>query len=256
MENLECTCIAMTNAVLVGHDRGAALPAARATGSSRSSPSTAPQGREEWYTPWGGPPATRSFTEWDDDVYRQCACRRDRPHRRPWQDVETHDRHRRRRPSGRDRGGAAAGRVRRRARDQRGPGDDVDHAQRWARRALLESRRRLWRRRARVGINGPRGGQAAVYRGGLGGGSFERCVTGLPAWFDGQHRHVLPRRAERRLVRGVRDGDGRLFGSADAGSTWAELAAGCRRSSTCSSCPTESRPRRPRADPGTAPAPP
>src|SRR5262245_27135340 len=27
------------------------------------------EGRQEWYTPWGGPPATRSISEWDDDVY-------------------------------------------------------------------------------------------------------------------------------------------------------------------------------------------
>ena len=32
--------------------------------------------------------------------------------------------------------------------------------------------------------NGPRGGRAAVYRGALGGGSFERCTAGLPEWFD------------------------------------------------------------------------
>jgi hypothetical protein len=27
------------------------------------------EGRSTWYTPWGGPPATRSISEWDDDVY-------------------------------------------------------------------------------------------------------------------------------------------------------------------------------------------
>src|SRR5438105_1367725 len=26
-------------------------------------------GRDTWYTPWGGPPATRSMANWDDDVY-------------------------------------------------------------------------------------------------------------------------------------------------------------------------------------------
>src|SRR6185503_5593723 len=30
--------------------------------------------------------------------------------------------------------------------------------------------------------NGPRGGHAAVYRGALSGGSFERCRDGLPEW--------------------------------------------------------------------------
>src|SRR5207247_2735347 len=26
-------------------------------------------GRSGWYTPWGGPPDTRSMADWDDDVY-------------------------------------------------------------------------------------------------------------------------------------------------------------------------------------------
>ena len=60
------------------------------------------------------------------------ARRRDRPHRRPWQDVEPHDRHRRRRASGRDRGGAGAGRVRRRPRDEYRSGRDLDDAERRA----------------------------------------------------------------------------------------------------------------------------
>src|SRR5215467_14083694 len=27
------------------------------------------KGRDDWFTPWGGPPDTRSMSEWDDDVY-------------------------------------------------------------------------------------------------------------------------------------------------------------------------------------------
>src|SRR6185503_2199998 len=27
------------------------------------------EGRDDWFTPWGGPPDTRSMSEWDDDVY-------------------------------------------------------------------------------------------------------------------------------------------------------------------------------------------
>ena len=27
------------------------------------------EGRSSWYTPWGGPPETRSMSEWDDDLY-------------------------------------------------------------------------------------------------------------------------------------------------------------------------------------------
>jgi hypothetical protein len=50
----------------------------------------------------------------------------------------------------------------------------------------------------------------------------------------GQHRHLLPRRVERRLVRGVRDRTGMFGGPGPERSP-----LGCPRSSTCSWCPTE-----------------
>src|SRR6186713_1955095 len=68
MTDHECTCIAMTDAVLVGTTE-ARLFQLR---GDRLEPMLAfdgAPGREEWYTPWGGPPTTRSLTEWDDDVF-------------------------------------------------------------------------------------------------------------------------------------------------------------------------------------------
>ena len=73
--------------------------------------------------------------------------------------------------------------------------------------------------------NGPRGGRAAVYRGGLEGGPFERCRNGLPEWFDDN--------VDTKCLDALPDGsfaafgtsDGRVFGSADGGASWAELAS-------------------------------
>src|SRR5262249_53852430 len=73
--------------------------------------------------------------------------------------------------------------------------------------------------------NGPRGGRAAVYRGDLTGGRFERCTDGLPDHFDDN--------IDTYCLDAVNDGsfaafgtsDGRLFGSGDAGANWHELAS-------------------------------
>jgi hypothetical protein len=73
--------------------------------------------------------------------------------------------------------------------------------------------------------NGPRGGQAAVYRGGLTDGSFERCVTGLPVWFDDNIDTYCLDALNDGSFAAFGTADGRLYSSADAGSTWAELAA-------------------------------
>jgi len=73
---------------------------------------------------------------------------------------------------------------------------------------------------------GPRGGRAAVYRGGLGGGSFVRCTAGLPAWFDDNIDTYCLDALNDGSFAAFGTGDGHLFGSTDAGATWSELASG------------------------------
>lgn len=68
---------------------------------------------------------------------------------------------------------------------------------------------------------GPFGGPAAVYRF-RGDGPFERCTEGLPEWFDGNiDTHCLDASGSD-VALGT--ADGRVFASEDAGETW-ELAA-------------------------------
>src|SRR5437588_4398669 len=69
LEGHEATCIAATDDdVLVGSSEARLFRVA----GGRLEPVEAfdrAEGRSGWYTPWGGPPATRSISEWDEAVY-------------------------------------------------------------------------------------------------------------------------------------------------------------------------------------------
>jgi hypothetical protein len=71
---------------------------------------------------------------------------------------------------------------------------------------------------------GPRGGQAAVYRGALSGGAFEKCTSGLPEWFDDNVDSAWLDAMPELAAFGT--SDGRVFASEDEGSTWREVASG------------------------------
>ena len=223
-DGLMATCLAMTDAVLVGASEARLF---RLNGEKLDavSPFDEVEGRGDWYTPWGGPPATRSFSEWDDDVY-----------------VNVH----------------VGGIVH---TDDRGktwnPTIDIDadvHQVATAERLVLAAcagglatstdRGATWTMRndglhapySRAVVvcgdgvlvsasNGPRGGQAAVYRGALTDGSFERCETGLPASFDDNIDTYCLDALNDGSFAAFGTSDGHLYGSDDAGSTWAELAA-------------------------------
>jgi hypothetical protein len=73
---------------------------------------------------------------------------------------------------------------------------------------------------------GPRGGQAAVYKGAVGDGPLERCRTGLPGWFeDNIDSACLDALPDGRLV-AFGASDGRVFASQDQGASWMEAAGG------------------------------
>jgi len=68
LEGVEGTCLAMTDAMHVGTSEARLF---RLT-DGKAEPVEAfdaTEGRDTWYTPWGGPPATRSISEWGQDVY-------------------------------------------------------------------------------------------------------------------------------------------------------------------------------------------
>ena len=184
------------------------------------------EGRETWHTPWGGPPDTRSMANWNDDIFVNVhvgGILRSDDGGATWTptievDADVHH------------VTTAAGTVL--AACAGGLAVSTDRGVTWAYRTDgLEAR--YSRAVAVCGgtvllstSNGPRGGRAAVYRGRLAGGTFERCRDGLPEWFDDNidtyRLEALPDGAL--AVFGT--SDGRAYGSTDEGATWSELASG------------------------------
>src|SRR5256885_14240506 len=69
LENHRATCIAATDAdVFVGSSAARLFRVADARLDPVASFDAA-EGRSTWHTPWGGPPDTRSISEWDESVY-------------------------------------------------------------------------------------------------------------------------------------------------------------------------------------------
>jgi hypothetical protein len=71
---------------------------------------------------------------------------------------------------------------------------------------------------------GPGGGHSAVYRGRRDGDSLERCVQGLPEWFDDNIDSYCLDAIPDLAAFGT--ADGRMFASTDEGSTWEEMTSG------------------------------
>ena len=184
------------------------------------------EGRSSWHTPWGGPPETRSMSEWDDDLYVNVhvggILRTDDrgEHWTPTIDIDA-DVHQVATAEGLVLAACAGGLA-----------VSADRGTTWTLRA--DGLEAPYSRAVTVcgdavlvsASSGPRGGRSAVYRGTLAGGGFERCRDGLPEWFDDN--------IDTMCLDGLPDGsfaafgtsDGQLFGSRNAGSSWTELASG------------------------------
>ena len=184
------------------------------------------EGRSTWYTPWGGPAATRSMANWDEDLFVNVhvggiLTSSDRGASwAPTIDIQADVHH----------VTTAEGMVL--AACARGLAVSNDGGTTWRYRTDgLEDR---YSRAVAVcgdvvlvsASAGPRGGHAAVYRAALPDGTFERCRTGLPEWFedniDTYCLDALPDGAFAAF--GTRDG--LLFGSNDSGGSWRPLASG------------------------------
>jgi hypothetical protein len=225
LEGAEATCIAMTDAIHVGSS-GARLFRLDGETLEPVEAFDAAEGRDTWYTPWGGPPATRSISEWDESVYVNVhvgGILRTNDNGARWNptidiDADVHQ------------VATAEGLVL--AAGARGLSRSTDGGTTWSLHA--EGLNRPYARCVVVcgdqvlvsASDGPRGGRAGVYRGGLAEGTFERCRAGLPEWFDDN--------IETYCLDAVNDGsyvafgtlDGRVYGSDDGGTTWLELATG------------------------------
>jgi hypothetical protein len=183
-------------------------------------------GRATWYTPWGGPPDTRSMADWDDDVYVNVhvgGILRTSDRGRSWRptidvDADVHQ------------VATAEGFVL--AACAGGLASSTDHGSTWTFQTDgLEAR---YSRAVTVSgdsvlvsaSNGPRGGRAAVYRGAIGSGAFERCRDGLPEWFDDNIDSYCLDSLPDGSFAAFGTSDGKVFATLDGGATWDALATG------------------------------
>jgi hypothetical protein len=187
-------------------------------------------GRDDWYTPWGGPPAIRSLSagvagELYANVHVGGIPRSDDGGAswRPTIDVDV-DAHEVRSP--RDRPGlvlAATGRGG--LATSRDSGDSWELASAglaggYARAVALTGDVVLL-----TASDGPRGGHAAVYRRLLDASDgFERCRDGLPEWFEDNIDTACLDAHGAAVAFGT--ASGAVYASADAGETWEQAADG------------------------------
>ena len=224
LEGHEATCLAMTDALHVGSSEARLFRLIDRTLQAVAAFDDA-EGRSDWSTPWGGPPATRSISEWGDDVYVNVhvgGILHTGDHGRTWNptidiDADVHQ--------------VATAQGLTLAACAGGLATSVDRGATWTMRS--EGLEAPYSRAVVVcgdtilvsSSDGPRGGRAAVYRGDLRDGPFERCTAGLPGSFDDNIDTYWLDALNDGSFAAFATSDGRLFGSEDAGSTWLELAS-------------------------------
>jgi hypothetical protein len=226
IEHYRGTCItAVDDAVYIGSSEGRLFRVAD-RGLEPVVPFDQAEGRSAWYTPWGGPPDTRSIANWDEAVYVNVhvgGILRTEDGGETWTptiDIDADVHH----------VTTAEGLVL--AASAGGLAVSTDRGGAWTLRSDgLES---PYSRAVAVcgdavlvsASAGPRGGRGAVYRGDLEGGPLERCRTGLPDWFDDNiDSYCLDALPEGSFV-AFGTSDGRVFVSEDTGASWVKLASG------------------------------
>jgi len=183
-------------------------------------------GRDKWFTPWGGPPDTRSLTENGDSVFANVhvgGVLRSRDEGATWQptlDIRE-DIHR-----------VVTAGEKVFAAGAHGVSISADGGDSWNRSA--EGLHATYCRAVAVcgdallvsASDGPRGGRAAVYRSDLGGGGFERCSKGLPEWFEGNVDSLALDALPEGELAAFGTEDGELYVSGDQGRSWDRIATG------------------------------
>jgi len=180
--------------------------------------------RDAWYTPWGGPPDTRSIANWDDDVYVNVhvgGIPRTDDGGATWAptidiDADVHQ------------VTTAEGLVL--AACAEGLAVSADRGGSWSMRT--QGLERTYCRAVAVcddGVllsssDGPRGGRATVSRAPLSGGTFEPVDAG-PGSFDGNIDTMCLDALPDGSVAAFGTEDGNVYVSGDAGANWDELAS-------------------------------
>ena len=191
------------------------------------------EGREGWYTPWGGPPDTRSMArDADGRIYVNVhvggipASSDGAVTFEPTIDVDADVHQVIAHPT---RAGVVL------AAGANGLSESSDGGASW--RLANDGLHASYCRAVAVAgdlvllsaSTGPRGGRAALYRRPMDepDQGFARCVAGLPDWFEGNiDTHRL---AAAGHIAAFGTDDGRVFVSEDSGETWEERAAGLPR---------------------------
>jgi hypothetical protein len=187
-------------------------------------------GRDNWYTPWGGPPDVRSISEEPGravfvNVHVGGVVRSTDNGKsfHPTIDIDT-DVHQVLARSGRP-GLVFA------ATGTEGVAVSTDGGDSWV--FATDGLHASYSRAVAVGATvllasastGPRGGRAAVYRRPLDGeGPFVRCTEGLPEWFPANIDTFCLAASGTRTAFGTEEGS--VFVSSDEGDTWRVLAEG------------------------------
>jgi hypothetical protein len=185
------------------------------------------EGREGWYTPWGGPPATRSLSRDDSGAIYANVHVGGIPKSedggaswRPTLEVDA-DAHEVRAVPGQSGQVLAATAI--------GLGESRDGGGSWRfqddgleghySRAVAVHGETLFL----TASNGPRGERAAIYRRPLESDEpFERCREGLPEWFDANIDSGCLDAAAGTVAFGTAEGE--IYASSDAGASWAVVA--------------------------------
>jgi hypothetical protein len=186
------------------------------------------EGRAKWYTPWGGPPDSRSISEGPDGVIyvnvHVGGIVRSRDQGRTWEptiDVDS-DVHQVLAPEGRP-GLVLAACAEGLALSENG-GDtwqfDTEGLHGPYCRAVAVSGEAVFVSAS----EGHRGRRAAIYRRELTGSAFVKCSEGLPEWFEGNINTLCLASAGDLVAFGTEQGQ--AFVSDDLGRTWRQTADG------------------------------
>ena len=233
-ETLDAVCLADTRAnssggILIGTSRARLL---RVTGEGKlefvAAFDNAP-GRDRWFTPWGGPPDTRTISEDRESVFVNVhvgGVLRSTDEGASWE--PTID-------IGADVHQVATGDGIVYAAGAHGLSLSLDAGQTWELRA--EGLHARYCRAVAVcgsrlllsASEGPGGGRAALYRSDLTGGRFERCREGLPEWFSGNLDSGCVDALPDGTVAAFGSGEGNLYASSNEGAGWTRIATGLGR---------------------------
>ncbi len=229
--DLKGRCLADTRAnpqggILVGTSR-ARLVRVDETGAVEALAGfDAAPGREQWHTPWGGPPDTRSITEDGAHVFVNVhvgGVLSSVDEGQTWEptiDIGA-DIHR-----------VVTGHGRVYAAGASGLSVSEDAGQTW--RLSSSGLQDAYCRAVAVcgstllvsASSGPDGGRAAVYRSGPEVDGFERCRDGLPDRFGGNIDSLCLDALPNGALAAFATDDGDLYASGDQGATWARVASG------------------------------